>query len=96
MTTSNMSESSDKDVEMAPLVPKNSETVSEGNKAEQENHQTEKHAYSSRKALNSSLLYCFCSVSMVLANKSLASRSAYILTNIQIMLYFLNTSVFSF
>jgi hypothetical protein len=27
-----------------------------------------------RKAVNSSLLYCFCSVSMVLANKCLASR----------------------
>jgi len=72
---SNMSENSnsEKDVEMGPLIPKKADAAMEGPKAHVES-QPEKHIHSSRKALNSCILYCFCSVSMILANKSLASR----------------------
>ena len=35
-------------------------------------------SYSSMRAITSCLLYCFCSVSMVLVNKSLASRLVYL------------------
>ena len=64
---------SEKDVEMvAPLVAKKSEE--EPQSVKQTVEETKSVDY--RKAFNSSMLYCFCSVSMVLANKSLASRYA--------------------
>lgn len=40
-------------------------------------------SYSSVKAITSCLLYSFCSVSMVLVNKSLASRLVFCLSSIQ-------------
>ena len=68
-----MSENSGKDVEMGPLIPKKVDVANEDHKTDLES-QPEKNIHSSHKALHSCILYCFCSVSMVLANKSLASR----------------------
>ena len=59
-----MSSTKEKDPEMGNLL-----------KPEVSGPPVEKSGSNSGKALSSCALYCFCSVSMVLVNKSLASRS---------------------
>jgi len=68
------SASTEKDVEMLePLVSKTPDEL-ESSPSEERKLEESKPTIDYRKAVNASLLYCFCSVSMVLANKSLASR----------------------
>jgi len=88
--------SGEKDVELGPLISKKVDMTHEHDhtKKEMEASTTlpilepsEKGtSHHSRKALNSCFLYCFCSVAMVLANKSLASRYVlYICTLVYIL-----------
>jgi hypothetical protein len=69
-----MSEKSEKDVEMGPLIAKKDVDNEEHTTQVESRPEPEKVVHNSRKALNSCFLYCLCSVAMVLANKSLASR----------------------